>query len=1070
MTISKIWKQSFILGLTSLLLSNSTSAQSPAQIEWMKKNNPRQAQLEELIKESQWVYEERKALAIQRASEKGIALKIEEPNGRVLELIDFDAYDLPVYAGVDNDQVAATISVNRVYPSASNNLNLSGRGFTARQWDGGRVGFNHLEFRNRQMTQGDGNPNVDDHATHVGGTILARGATPRARGMAYEATMRSFDYGNPVNEQATEAANGAMVGNHSWSEQVGWRPGTQWIWSGNPNSVTDERYGYYSASARAWDNLAYNAKYYLIVKSAGNDRGNGPRPGEQYLEQQTNTVKTQPAANDPAYRAPSGPYDCMANFTNSKNLLVVGAVNGNNNGYTGPTSVVMSSFSAWGPTDDGRIKPDLVSDGVGVYSPVDDGQGYSIYSGTSMSTPSITGAVVLLQEQYSNTHNKKLMTAALTKALLINTTDEAGQTPGPDYVFGWGQANILRAANHIGSDSATTMLLDGSIAQGEVINLPVTVQGGRLDLTMVWNDPPATVLPLALNNRTPRLINDLDLRVKDQSGNVIGLPWRLNPEIPTAAATLGDNIVDNVERINLSGLADGNYTIEITHKGDLQNNLQEYALAISGISGPLVNNTCKPVVFYNATTGSFNDGSHGKVYQKLADCVYQIDNGSTNSGLVIRLDSNLIAAGDSLKIYRGEFPNGVLVAAYGENSGLGAHTLTGGKGYIRFTSDNDIEGQGWKVSYYSLFLPAISIVASRDIACSGTTVTIAAQKQDPSDTTSLTYEWVINGATNPTPSGQVVDAVFAVPGVYGAQVTARNAIGEVVVTNNTLVTVNNGEVFQQAYAEERFTNESFPVNNQNQIGNWTMTNSLSPTAANWSRNTLAFVSPPASVAIRNNGIVSGTIRELISPVYDLSNLPPNAFVTFRLAAGRRTSSDNDQMRLLYSIDCGASWVWMSYTRNSTTNPSIYTSSTTTTGIFLPESDEWRTERVRLPIAMGRQPRVQFKFEVTSRGGNFLYLDDFMVGDSATASGLNSSFSQQIKIFPNPASTGSELVIEGLDTDNAIGTISIADLYGRVLTTQMLRRSIKLPSGLAKGMYWVTITADGKSGVKRLLIE
>lgn len=59
----------------------------------------------------------------------------------------------------------------------------------------------------------------------------------------------------------------------------------------------------------------------------------------------------------------------------------------------------MSSFSSWGPTDDGRIKPDIVADGVSVFSTTathDSSYGYK--SGTSMATPNAAGSLLLLQE------------------------------------------------------------------------------------------------------------------------------------------------------------------------------------------------------------------------------------------------------------------------------------------------------------------------------------------------------------------------------------------------------------------------------------------------------------------------------------------------------------------------------------------------------------------------------------------------------------------------------------------------------------------------------------------------
>ena len=51
--------------------------------------------------------------------------------------------------------------------------------------------------------------------------------------------------------------------------------------------------------------------------------------------------------------------------------MLVGAVEDVTN-YTQPSDVVMSYFSSWGPTDDGRIKPDVVGNGVSLYSTDDD--------------------------------------------------------------------------------------------------------------------------------------------------------------------------------------------------------------------------------------------------------------------------------------------------------------------------------------------------------------------------------------------------------------------------------------------------------------------------------------------------------------------------------------------------------------------------------------------------------------------------------------------------------------------------------------------------------------------------
>src|SRR5690606_36459063 len=135
-------------------------------------------------------------------------------------------------------------------------------------------------------------------------------------------------------------------------------------------------------------------------------------------------------------------------FANSKNNVVVaGTVQVLN--YNGPSSVVIYSSSSWGPTDDGRIKPDIAAKAVNTYSSTaSSNTSYASYSGTSMAAPSMAGAGILLQ-QHANDVTGDFLRSASLRGLLIHTADEAGLHPGPDYRFGWGLANAERAAQVI---------------------------------------------------------------------------------------------------------------------------------------------------------------------------------------------------------------------------------------------------------------------------------------------------------------------------------------------------------------------------------------------------------------------------------------------------------------------------------------------------------------------------------------------------------------------------------------------------------------------------------------------
>jgi hypothetical protein len=282
-------------------------------------------------------------------------------------------------------------------------------------------------------------------------------------------------------------------------------------------------------------------------------------------------------------------YDAIATYGNAKNILTVGAVHAIANGYNQPSDVSISTFSSFGPTDDGRIKPDLVGNGVAVLSTISQSdKSYAALSGTSMSAPNVSGTLLLLQEYYASLNQGQLMRAATLKGLAIHTADEAGPSPGPDYIFGWGLLNAERAANVIANAQQTHLMTENVLAQGQVFTRDVVASGtGPLVVTISWTDPDGKPLPLSpsiLNNRSPRLVNDLDIRVT--ANGTTSMPWILDPDNPSKAATRGDNIRDNVEQIVIPNAAPGQtYTITVSHKGTLQQGPQAYSLLVSGVGG-----------------------------------------------------------------------------------------------------------------------------------------------------------------------------------------------------------------------------------------------------------------------------------------------------------------------------------------------------------------------------------------------------------------------------------------------------------------------------------------------------
>ncbi len=556
------------LGLFLILLFVPAFAQVETNTSALKKMEKEQ--------KIEWKQKQRRAKAYAKAH--GIELRQEFADGVVIELVDVEDGQ-PVYYKTDNLGAAITTRANQLWQGGSVGVVIEGDGYSkVGIWDGGAVRKTHQEFNETgtsRVTQGDNATATSAHATHVAGTIVSSGIKPNAKGMANKAQLKAYDWNSVETEMAAAANNGMEVSNHSWGMIRGWNQNEttgEWTWNGTASvsPVEDYLFGFYNSQARTWDQIAYNAPYFLICKSAGNDRGEGPSDAGQN--------------GKPEKDGGADGYDCIGGSGVSKNILSVGAVKEVLN-YNGPSNVIMSSFSGWGPADDGRIKPDLVGKGVDVYSlNSTSNTAYTTMSGTSMSSPNVVGSLVLLQQLYQQTHDGTPMRSSTLRGLAIHAADEAGTTVGPDYKFGWGLLNTARAAEVIIDDQAQNVIDEITLQNGMPYTREIEIDGSEpLRVTICWTDKQGNIPATQLNNRTPVIVHDLDLKLIDENLNIY-YPYKLDPENPSAAATTDSkNAVDNVEMVYLSAPAAGKYTIMVDHAGILTAD-QVFSLIITGIN------------------------------------------------------------------------------------------------------------------------------------------------------------------------------------------------------------------------------------------------------------------------------------------------------------------------------------------------------------------------------------------------------------------------------------------------------------------------------------------------------
>ncbi|MDO9516701.1 MAG: PGF-pre-PGF domain-containing protein [Methanosarcinaceae archaeon] len=404
----------------------------------------------------------------------------------------------------------------------------------------GRIVALHAWWVNPPYDYNDnGSADYNGHGTHVAGSVLGNGSRSSGQyaGMAPMAQLvfqaLQYDSLSPVvlengglytptnlSSLFQEAYNdGAKIHSNSWG-------------SGDPSD-----YGNYTSSSQHVDSFMWDNPDMLIVFAAGNDGADGQ-----------NTVSPPSTA---------------------KNALTVGASENlrlDQDSYSDNISQI-ASFSSRGPTDDNRVKPDLVAPGTwiistrssvatgilgGVYDP------YYVYSsGTSMATPLTAGTAALVRQYYVD--NESISpSAALIKATLING---AANMSLPTNDQGWGRVDIEKS---LFPTSPRTMRyhdnISLTISNSWNVSYYINSSSEPLIVTLVWTDYPAATFVGKM------LVNNLDLNVTGPDNSYLGN---------------GGDDTNNVEQVKLLSPTVGLYTIKVTGT-NIPDGPQPFALVISG--------------------------------------------------------------------------------------------------------------------------------------------------------------------------------------------------------------------------------------------------------------------------------------------------------------------------------------------------------------------------------------------------------------------------------------------------------------------------------------------------------
>lgn len=460
------------------------------------------------------------------------------------------------------------------------------------------------------------------HGTHVAGSIAASGALSGSRpeahayegslaGVAPEASLvvQAFDidattgeiFGLPDNLNALFQPaydDGARVHSNSW---------------GADDLDPENPYGGYPVDAREVDEFVWSHPDMTILFAAGNSGTDSlpeseTLPGDGVIDPDSVTPPAtaknvitvgaseslRPPGSGGLSDAPWVLVSLLGGFLQDppQNVFVQEPISLD---FLSDNPEGMAAFSSRGPTDDGRIKPDLVAPGtnivsarshdpafdplLGSWGPYEPNSDYVFNGGTSMATPLAAGSAVLTRQWYAG-QGVTAPSAALIKATLLNGAEDL--TPGqygtgatqemslrPNNVEGWGRVDLGRsllttAARRTWFDDYASGLEteDQVMYAGEEFPLNV-VSSTPLEITVAWTDYPGS--PAAAEN----LVNDLDLTVVGPGGQV----WHGN-------GVDGDR-VNNVETVDIQRPLRGAYRIVVTAH-NVPQGPQPYALVVAG--------------------------------------------------------------------------------------------------------------------------------------------------------------------------------------------------------------------------------------------------------------------------------------------------------------------------------------------------------------------------------------------------------------------------------------------------------------------------------------------------------
>ena len=367
--------------------------------------------------------------------------------------------------------------------------------------------------------------------------------------------------------------------------------------------------------------------------------------------------------------------------------------------------------------------------------------------------------------------------------------------------------------------------------------------------------------------------------------------------------------------------------------------------------------------------------------------------------------------------------------------------------------------------------PVADFAANKLATCAGNTFTFTSSSQIGA---SGGVNWTFQGGTPATSTATQVIVTYPTPGTYSVSLTATNSVGSNTMNKTSYVTVVNGTNGVLAPTMYDFEGATLP-------SSITVVNRNTGSVA-WAQKTGNGANSTTKSIYLNNFTASnigGHIDIFETPIYDFTNTT-GITLSYYYAYAKRSTTQNDSMKIQYSLDCGGTW--SNVLGIPTTAQMATASGGTLTTAFNPTAAQWVNKTIisSLLTALNNKPSVKFRFyfkvDASKTTANNVYIDQINITGNVVTSLTELEKSMALAIYPNPTSASSTLDFTINSNEKAI--VTLVDLMGRTLETATLTsdndghisHTVNTGSKLASGVYIVNIDVNNQRVSKKLIIQ